>query len=299
MNNWIYFALIAQLIWALCSLIDKFVISNEHIKSPVVYVVLNGLTNLFLVFLLPFAGFERLNLASFLIALLAGLSFSISVTLYYKAVQYDEISRVVMLFQLTPIIVLALSNLFLGEILTFNHYLGFLSLLSAGFVVSYKRVKQSFMLSKAFYLMLLSAFFAAVSLVSGKYIYSVTSFWSAFLWLRLTAISSICVLIVPSIRSQFIETFKNMKNRIKGLLTFKMVIDFSAFIFSGYAILNGPISLVAALSSSAAPLLVFVLSSATSLYFPQLIKENIDKKSISTKIIAIVLIIVGIIFVNR
>ena len=116
MQNWIYFVLIAQFIWAFCSLIDKFVISKEHIKSPAVYVVLNGLTNLFLVFLLPFAEFEPLNLANFLVALLAGISFSISVTLYYKAVQYDEISRVVMLFQLTPIIVLVLSNLFLGEI---------------------------------------------------------------------------------------------------------------------------------------------------------------------------------------
>ena len=125
-----------------------------------------------------------------------------------------------------------------------------------------------------------------------------TGFWSAFLWLRLTAFSSIGILAVPSIRSQFIETFKNMKNRIKILLALKMFIDFPAFIFLAYAISTGRISLVSALSSSAAPVLVFIAALFTSIYLPHLVKENIDKKTILTKISAIALIIAGIFFIN-
>ena len=150
MNNWIYFVLIAQGIWALCSLIDKFVISRGYIRNPVVYIVLNGLTSIFLVFLLPFVRFEALKVIDFLIAVFAGVAFSIAVTLYYKAVQYDEISRVVMLYQLTPVLVLVLSYLFLTEILTKNHLIGFLFLISAGLIISYKKVKKLFRLSKAF-----------------------------------------------------------------------------------------------------------------------------------------------------
>lgn len=298
MENWIYFALIAQGIWSVTSIIDKIVISKGYIKNPLVYIVLNGVMNVFLIFLLPFAGFEPLSFMNFLIAMLSGVMFSFAVTIYYKAVQYDEISRVVMLYQLIPVFVLILSLLFLGEILTKNHFLGFLFLLSAGFIVSYKRTEKSFKLSKAFYYMLISAFMSAIAFVSAKHIFSVTSFWSAFLWLRLSGFTALFVLFVPSIRNQFVETFKNMKNRVKGLLTFKMVIDFSAFIFSGYAILNGPTSLVSALSNSAAPLFVFIAALFTSLYLPNLVKENINKKVILTKISAIVLIIIGIYFVN-
>ena len=45
----------AQLIWAFTSVIDKIVISKGYIKSPFVYIVLNGLMNVLLIFLLPFS----------------------------------------------------------------------------------------------------------------------------------------------------------------------------------------------------------------------------------------------------
>ena len=77
-----------------------------------------------------------------------------------------------------------------------------------------------------------------------------------------------------------------------------MVIDFSAFIFAGYALQNGQAPLVSVLSSSVAPLFVFFVALTTSIYLPKLIKEQIDKKTILTKLLAIVLIITGITFIN-
>lgn len=299
MVNWILFVLISQGIWSITSLIDKIVISKGYIKNPLVYIVLNGLTGVLLIFLLPFVGFEPLKLMDFLIVVISGFLFTASVILYYKAVQYDEISKIAVLFQLAPVFVLTLSFLILGEVLTKNHLIGFLFLLSAGVIVSYKRVENSFKLSKAFYLMLISAIFGAISFVAAKHIFNVTGFWSAFLWLRLSGFTALSVLFIPSIRNQFAETVKNMKNKIKLLLSFKMLIDFSAFIFAGLAIIYAPaIALISALASSALPILVFMLTLITSLYFPKLIKEGIDKKAILTKLLAIVLIIIGIVFVN-
>ena len=74
--------------------------------------------------------------------------------------------------------------------------------------------------------------------------------------------------------------------------------DFSAFIILGLAMVDGPISLISALGSSTAPVFIFAITLWVSLYFPKLIKENIDKKAILIKILAIALIITGIIFVN-
>lgn len=290
--------LIAQGIWAVCSLIDKIVISKGHIRSPFVYIVLNGVMNVFLIFLLPFVKFEPLKFTDFLIALFAGAAYSTAVTLYYKAVQYDEISRIKVLAQLTPIFVFMLSFLFLGEILTTGHFIGFLLLLGAGIMISYKNGKKSFMLSKAFYYMLTAAFVDAFGIIAEKHILNVTSFWSAFLWLRLASFVSLSVLLVPSIRNDFVQTFKGMKTRIRQLLGFKMIIDFSAFIFAVYALFKGPASLVTVLGSSAGPLFMFLIALLISIYLPKIVKEGIDRKTISIKISAIILIIAGIVFVN-
>ncbi|MBI2656693.1 DMT family transporter [Candidatus Woesearchaeota archaeon] len=298
MLEWIYFVLIAQGIWSITSLIDKFVISKGYIKNPLVYIVLNGLMNVLLIFLLPFFGFEPLKLADLLIGIFGGIIFSASVVMYYKAVQYEEISRIAMLFQSGPIFVLVLSFLFLGEMLTKNHILGFLFLLSAGFVVSYKRADSTFKLSKSFHLMLISMLLSSIGFVIAKYIYTITSFWNAFLWLRISGFTALGVLLSPSVRKDSLKTFKAMKPKIKSLMIFKMVIDFSAFIFAGYALLNGPASLVSALSNSVLPLFVFMLALVASIYLPKLIKEKIDKRSILIKVLAIVFIMVGILFIN-
>ncbi len=298
MPSWIYFALIAQGIWSITSLTDKFVISKGYIKNPLVYILLNGLMNIFLVFLLPFAGFEPLKFMDFLILIAGGFLFNAAISIYYKAVQYEEISRVAILYQIGPIFVFILSFLFIGEVLSASNFIGFLLLLGAGFIVSYKKMNGSSRFSKAFYLMLASTLLSSISLIIAKYIFSITSFWSAFLWLRISGFTALSVLLLPSVRKDAVKTFKTMKPRIKALMTLKMVIDFSAFIFAGYALLNGVTSLYAALSASALPLFVFILTLITSIYLPKLVKEDIYKKTILIKLFAFVLIVIGIFFVN-
>ncbi len=298
MTSWIFFVIIAQGIWAFTTLIDKFVISKGRIKSPFVYVVLNGLMNILIIFLFPFFSFEPLSFMNFLILLLSGATFTAAMIFYYKAVQYDEISKIAILYQLGPIFVFLFSFLFLGSTLTRNHFIGFLFLLGAGIIVSYRKAGKKFKFSKAFLLMLISMLFSSISFVSAKHIFDVTSFWSAFLWLRLSGFISAFVLFSPSVRNQFIETFRANGSKTRSLLGFKMLIDFTAFIFAGYALQIGQAPLVSAMASSLLPLFVFILASIISIYFPRILNEKIDKKAVFTKSLAIALIIAGIIFVN-
>lgn len=298
MENWVIFVILAQLIWSFTTMIDKFVISKKHITSPLVYIIINGLTNLTFLFLLPFFSFEHLKLADFMIALLSSIGFAVGVTLYYKAVQYEEISRITLLYQSTPLFVFLLSMIFLGESLPGYHVIGFLLLLFAGIIVAYKKSHNKFVLSKAVYYMIISNVFIAIAYISAKHVFNVTGFWSAVLWLRLTGFVALSVLLIPSVRKDFFRTFKAMKNKIKGLIGFKMMLDASAFIASDFAILLGPVSLVSALSNASLPLFVFILTLLTTFYFPEIIKEDIHKKSFVIKLVAIILVIAGIIFVN-
>ncbi len=298
MPSWILFILAAEIMWSFTSLFDKIILSKGRIKSPYVFIVFNGAMNVLLIVLLPFFDFGHLSAINIFIALIAGFFLTLGIIFYYKAVQREEISRVLMLWQLIPIFVLVMSFLFIGEVLTKRHLVGFLFLFAAGLIVSYKKINGKFRLSRAFYLMLGSTLLISVYYVVSKHIYEVTGFWSAFMWLRVAAFSGILVLLIPSVRKQFITTMKSMKSGFRGLIGLKMIVDFSAFIFLGYAVLNGPISLISALGTATAPIFIFFITLFTSIYLPHLVKENIDTKSILTKILAIVSIIAGIIFVN-
>ena len=298
MNTWIYFVLLSELMWALTSLIDKIMISKNHIKSPFVFIIFNGLMNVLLLFLLPFFSFGKLGAADIVISLAAGIFLTFGVIFYYKAVQNEEISRVLIMWQFTPIFVLLFSFLFLKEILTANYLIGFFLLLAGGLAVSYKKMNSSFKLSKSFYYMVASTLLISIYYISSARIYEATDFWSAFMWLRLSAFSSVFLLILPSVRNNFAGTWKNMKPGIKSLIALKMFIDFSAFIVLGLAVLNGPIALISALGSAAAPIFIFLITIFTTIYLPHIIKENISGKIILIKILAIALTIAGIVFVN-
>ncbi len=298
METWVIFTLIAEVMWAFTSFFDKILLSKNYIKNPLVFIAFNGLMNVLLVFLLPFFRLEPMKISDAAIVLLAGIFLSSGVALYYKAVQSEEISRVLMLWQLVPIFVVIISFLFLHESLTKNHIIGFLLLLAAGAAISYKKANGFIRLSSAFYYMIGSTILISLFYIMSKYIYSVMGFWSAFMWLRIGGFSGLLVLLHPSVRKQFAATVKEMPKRARSLIGVKMLADFSAFILLGYAMLNGPVSLITALGSSTAPIFIFIITLFSSVYLPGIIKEKIDKKSIIAKLLAIIFIIAGIIFVN-
>ena len=298
MSAWIIFILISELMWAFTSLFDKILLSRGHIKSPFVFIAFNGMMNFLLIFLLPFFRLGTISFSSFVKIMIAGTCLSMGIIFYYKAVQHEEISRVLMLWQLGPVFILIFSFLFLHESFTRYHLLGFFLLLTAGILVSYKKSGRAFHFSKAFYLMVASTLLISAYYIISKFIYMVTNFWNAFIWLRLAGFSALIVLTKPSIRKEFVDTVRNMSPSAKSLISVKMLIDFSAFILLGYAMLTGPVYLINALGSAAAPVFIFLITTLTSIYLPNIVKENIDKRSIITKLSAIILIIAGIFFIN-
>ena len=284
--------------WAFTALIDKIMISKNYIKSPFVFIIFNGLMNILLLLVLPFFDFGHLGNADILISLSAGIFLTVGVIFYYRAVQNEEISRVIILWQFIPIFVLLFSFFFLREFLTARYFMGFLFLLAAGLIVSYRKINGSLRLSKAFYFMLASTVFISIYYIFSAHIYKATTFWSAFMWLRLSSFAPVFLLLLPSLRKEFFDTWKNMKPTIKGMITLKQFIDFLAFIILGLAILNGPIALISALGSAVAPIFIFLITVLTTFYLPNILKENLDKKNVLIKILAIALTVIGIIFVN-
>ena len=298
MESWIYFVVFSQITLSGIFIIDKFVFSKNYVKSPLAYAVLTGISASFVIFLLPFKKFSMLSYTDSLIAFLASITFIFAIVLYYMAINYDEISKIAIMFQLVPVFVLALSVIFLNEMLTSKRLAGFFILLVAGIIVSYKKTNAKFGINKAFYYILASAFLLGISWITSKHILSVTNFWNGFMWFRITTIPALFFLFFPKVRREFSNGFKKMKDNTRKLLAIKIIADFLAAVFIEYALFIGPASLVSSLSASLTPLFVFIFALAISLCLPKIMKEEIGARSIFLKFIAISMVAVGIFMIN-
>lgn len=296
--DWIIFTLLAYFTWAVTSIIDKFIISKKHVENPLIYSIVNGVTGLLILILIPIYGFKIPSLTIILIALLAGIFYIWLVVPFYKACQYEEVSRIQILWQIMPIFTLIIATIFLNEILSLNDYIGFSLLILGGIIVSLKKVKGIFKLNIAFYLILFATFIAAIHAVLSKYVFTNADLLSGFVFIRVGAfLMSMTFLISNKHRKILLETFSKMKIKIKSIIGIKAITDLSALFIFSYVLITGPVSLVSVIGNATKPIFVLILASFITIRFPQIIKEDLTIDSIFNKVIALILVLAGLYFV--
>jgi len=294
--DWIFFALTAPVIWAVINVIEKIFV-NRYIKNPYVYTaiisIILGIGGLLII---PFNGLKMPSLFVFSLAIAGGLFYAYACIPYYKALEFEEVSRIVALWRFVPLFTLILAFIFLDERLNFYSYLSFFFLLTGGFLVSVRKIKHAFKLSKAFWLMILSSLLFAMGLLLTKYVVSIYPFWDTNVLLRVgNLIGGLTLLINKKTRKEFTATVSSLNLKIKSILVGNEALNLAAIFASNYAIMIGSVSLVTALSSTQ-PLFVLIFAIIMSVYIPKLLKEELTKKVLLQKIIAILLMIAGVVF---
>lgn len=288
---WLPFAVIAYLIWSISNLISKVLISR-YIPSIGVYIVALGLSSLLPLLLMPAIGLVLPEPRLLLIALTAGVLYIIVLALYFKALSLEEASRVIPLWQFTPLFVLLFSGQFLYEHLTDTQLTAFILLVVGGFGVSIKQFGDTFKLSPAFFWMLLSSFLGGIYNVLIKFVYLHLPYYDGLTLIRLgAALSALSILLIPSKRGEVVEAFTSCRNSVK-LVFFNSMLEFVGLAFLNFAVTLAPVALVNALAGIQAIIVLF-LSGLLSLKFPHLFQESIDPKASIQKLGAIFLIAMG------
>jgi drug/metabolite transporter (DMT)-like permease len=204
---------------------------------------------------------------------------------YFKAMQIEEASRVIAFYGLVPIFVSALAYLFLGEIFSAGKYAGIALLVIGGTVISVKRD----VLSRAVPFMVLSVLFYSIYLIGLKHALATTSFVSIFASMQLALFFGSCVPLISSVQR---KAFMGLEIKTPLLVLSSQLIFLIGLLLLMYAISLGPVSLINALENSQS---AFTLAYAVVLahFKPHLIKEDISKGVILSKIIGVFCIIVG------
>ncbi len=292
--SWILIAISAYFILAIVSLVDKYLLVGP-IPNPKVYIFYVGILGVLVLFLAPFVGFSVPQPSQIILSLLAGAIFIYGLFWFYKALRDFEASRVVpAIGGILPLFTLGLIYVFSRgkEALGYFEFLAFILLILGSILITYERSKKiSF---KSLQISTIAAFFLALSFVLTKYVYLAQPFWSGFIWIRiggfLMAISFF--LLFKEIREEIFKKKISFKKKTIGIFLSNQAMGAGAGILQNWAIFLAPLVYVAIINSLQGIQYVFLLIFATliSLKFPKILKEEISRKFLLQKIIAILLI---------
>lgn len=308
--SWLLAALSAYFFLAVANLFDKFLVDNVLPSSKAytfVVCLFGGLLFLAAPWFLEWPGFYWL-----VINIIAGFIFAIALWSLYEALRRGEASRtLVFIGGLTPVFSVVFSILFFKEQFSLFEWLGIFTLLIGIIIIALLPQQRSFLARlikklkfvqevKKGYLI-----FAAISalayssyFVLTKYAYSSQEFASAFIWTRLGAIVFVLFFLVRRRdREDVLQVFKKKrKNKKSFLVVVNQIIGSAGFILQNYAISLGSVALINALQGvQYAFLLVF--STGLALLSPNLLKETFSWRIFLQKLVAVLVITIGLYFI--
>ena len=291
---WVILSISAALCWAVVNVVDKYVLT-KWVRKPIVPVMTLGIVGLaasLLVYL--FHGFSELSYINIFLTLVAGVFYILTAVFYFKAVKIEEISRVVPLFFLGPVFVLVLAALFLGEIFTPIKYLGIFFLVIGAVLISSKNsLKLSF--GKSFWFMILAVVSVSITGVLTKYLLNFADFWTIFAYVRIGMIFP----LIPIFYFNFPELVKTIREpgkKVVGVMSANESLNVVAALLFTMALAVGYVTLVKSLASiQSFFILLFVV--ILSIFYPQILKEEITKKTIALKLSAIILMFIGVVLI--
>ncbi|MBI3037152.1 EamA family transporter [Candidatus Woesearchaeota archaeon] len=292
MAAWLFYALMAPVIFAVLNLLDK-VLRDKHFSTLTMNVTA-GFFSVVAVLGFLLVDYD-LPLSALLIGLFGGVVWFLAGFPYFKALSVEEVSRVIPLWQLQSPITLVMAAVFLGEKLTSLNYASFALITAGAFLISVKNFSGMLKVSLAFYLILIAAIGTSAASVIAKGLYSSNSHWPVQIALLLGGFAGAAAVMLFSgkLRAAVTGELKKSSFGAGSLLILRQLVGMLAFVLLNLAILTGPVSLTIAISGLSS-FFVLIGATALSLFWPSIIREVVDRKTLLTKAVAIAMIIAGL-----
>jgi uncharacterized membrane protein len=300
--NWFLIALIAPILWSITNHIDKHLLS-KYIRGNAVgaLMIFSSLIGLFLLPFILIIQPNVLNISSFnaFLIIINGIIYILAILPYFYALEKDEASIVIPLFQVIPVFGYFLALIFLGESLTLQQILASLLVVLGAIIISIepKNLKFKF---QVFWLMILSSFLIALNGLIFKLVGIQEDFWTTSFWeyVGFVLILVIFILFFKSYRNQFLSMFRKNPISTLSLNGLNEIFNIVAKMIINFATLLAPLALVWTVNNLQ-PFFVLLIGVLLTKFFPNFNQEKIDKKTIIQKIFAIILMFTGILLINQ
>ena len=290
------FGIVAAAFWSATNIIDKYLVGRFANEGGVG--ALLTLSALFPIVVLPIA-YLATNQSIWLpidqigVLLLSGLLTVTWVYFYLRALESDDASIVMSLFQLTPLFALAFGYLLLAELPTTGQILFGAVIVLGSIVLAIDRISGSI---KGTLLALVLTASALIALTNTlfKLVALSADFWTAIFWQGLGAV--LTGLTIYCMHRPFRVSFHNFIAQNWGVgLTLNGInetLTITGNVIFAYAILLAPLAVVQT-TEAYQPLFVFVFGSLMAMLFPRLIKEDLSRITLLQKTIGVAIVFIG------
>lgn len=293
--NWLIIVIIGHLVNAIAFILTKILL-DRYVKNATVFAVLIGILGMAVFIFAPW-GLVRPSIFELAINLAAGAILLAALLVFNFSLKKFEVSKVVPITGgCVPLFTFILAYVFLTERLGAYEVLAFIMLLIGIVIISFeKKAKAKFSWPLA-----LSAGFAgllfAISFVFTKYAYEIQPFVSSFIWIRAGSfVIAVIILLNPKYARLTWQMLKQTSLKIKALFAVSLIFGALGFVLVNYGINLGSVTLVNALQGIQYAFLIILIILATK-FFPKIIKEKIHGWLLAQKIIGIVFVSLGIVF---
>lgn len=221
--NWFLIALLPPALWSITNHFDKYLLSKYFKGGGVgALMVFSSIIGVVLLPIIAFLHPEVLRLSTNTILIAVnGFLYVLASLPYFYALQRDEASICIPIFQLIPVLSFILAYLILGETLTqFQLIGGFLIMLAAiGITLDLSDGRKAKFKKEVFGLMILSSLLYSLNFLFFKYFAVQSSFWFTSFWeyVGFAVFATLLMIFIKSYRIQFIAVFKTNRARVLGL----------------------------------------------------------------------------------
>ena len=306
--TWLLFTIVSPVLSALVNYIDKYLIEKvaegRGVGSLIIFSALMGLPVALLILIFGTNVFI-IQPRNALLIMLNGTFYVAWVLPYLYALQKDEASVVMPLFQISSVLAYAFGYVFLGETLYARQFIGCLLILVGAVGITLERKvaksgkREVKVKTAVLALVSLSCFFIAMSGVIFKSVALEESFWVTSFWENVGIfLSALLLLRVPGYRSQFLAVLKVNKFKILTLNALNESLISVGRISLNYATLLVPIALVFFVDTGFQPFFVMTFGTLLSLFFPKFTNEDIRFSKIIQKLLAVSIMFAGTYFIS-
>ena len=290
---WLAPIILAYFLFAIVALGDKYLLKGP--PNPKIYAFYVGVLGILSLFLIPFVGFSIPGILELLFCLSAGTIYIFALLGLYEGLEKFEASRIIpAIGGFSPIFILALTYSFSGgkEILGYRELLAFLFLLLGSVLVTIEPTKKiSF---KSLKISALTAFLLALAFVLTKYVYLMLPFWTGFIWIRISAFLIVLFFILfKEVRKEVFSAKSSFSKKTSAFFIFNQGVGAGAFVLQNWAIALAGFAYLSIIGALQGIQYVFLFILAALI-----LKEGLSKKIILQKVIAILFIGLGLVFLT-
>lgn len=292
--EWLFFAIGAPFLWSLGNVVHRHV-RVARIQSATVLAWLIMAANLLVALVVILSiGYRETDLR---MALLAGVLHFGGYISYIVALKYDEVSRVVSLWAITPIFALLIAVFFRDEAFALSQLVAVVLILGGGLALQSRNWRDVIRPRKAFWMMLLSAGFFTCSYLVFKTVYLGHDYFSTFFVARVGEFGAATILLVVVMLRGYGAVSHSLAS-LRSVSLLRMVLCVQVISLAGdmageYAIKLGSVPLVLTLFETQG---FFVLLTTTVLHrwLPSSLHEDRAPRILAQKGMAIAAMIAGV-----